>query len=132
MSGVLDASAIVCWLKGEPGVDRMREIRRDPDGNVIHGVNIAEIGYIIYREDRTVLAAVMAHLRAAHVSVAWNTDEALLTWVVDLKTRYAPISLADAFAVALAADRRLPLITTDRGELQKVAQAGVCQIEFLR
>ena len=59
-------------------------------------------------------------------------DEALLATAVELKAHYAPIALGDVFAVALAKERGAALVTTDRAELEKVASAGVCVIEFLR
>jgi PIN domain nuclease of toxin-antitoxin system len=42
------------------------------------------------------------------------------------------LSGGDAFGVALAVQRGATFLTTDRGELEKVAAAGVCRIEFLR
>lgn len=59
-------------------------------------------------------------------------DEASLDLAVELKARLTPIALGDVFGVALAATRGATFVTTDRHELEKVAAAGVCAMEFLR
>jgi hypothetical protein len=59
-------------------------------------------------------------------------DDALPARAARLKTEQTPIALGDVFAVALAAERGAVLVTPDRRELEKVAAAGECTIEFLR
>ena len=51
---------------------------------------------------------------------------------VALKAHQAPITLCDVFAVALAQETGATLLTTDRGELEKLSTAGICAIEFIR
>ena len=61
-----------------------------------------------------------------------HISDDLIAQVVSLKTDFTPIALGDTFAVGLAVIREATLVTTDRGELQKIATAGACNIEFLR
>ena len=71
-------------------------------------------------------------IAAIGVTVDHTTDEAFLREAARLKAERAPIVLGDVFAVALTARLGGTLVTTDRGELTKVAAAGDCLIEFLR
>jgi hypothetical protein len=64
--------------------------------------------------------------------VVRTIDDPVIDIAVLLKTYHTPIALGDSIAVALAATRHDALLTTDRGELAKIAAAGICQIEFLR
>ena len=71
-------------------------------------------------------------MNEAGIRVVYRMDEPLLAQAAELKAHHAPIALGDIFAVALAIRERATLLTTDRRELEKIAAAGLCQIEFLR
>jgi hypothetical protein len=43
-----------------------------------------------------------------------------------------PIALAGTFAVALAAVRGATLLRSDRADLEKIAAARICELEFIR
>ncbi len=132
MTWVLDASAILCWLFDEPGAERMRDILAGTDPTLIHAVNLVEVSYFLVRRGELALRVGMERVEAAGVKVARDMDDALLAAATQVKAHQAPVALGDAFAVALAVQRQATLLTTDRGELQKVADAGICSIEFLR
>lgn len=132
MTWVLDASAIVCWLRKEDGVERFRAIVADERPCIQHAVNTIEVGYILWHKQGEPMERIRVLMEVIGVEMVREVDEELLRQTVQLKIGQAPISLADAFAVALAVQRRATLVTTDRGELEKVARAGVCPIEFLR
>ncbi|MBI2939359.1 MAG: PIN domain-containing protein [Chloroflexi bacterium] len=132
MSRVLDASAVLAWLKAEPGGERVREVLREGDPALIHAVNLVEVQYHLVRLGEQALQAATQQMQGAGIEVVRDLDDALLAKVVRLKAHHAPLALGDAFAVALAVQRSATLLTTDRGELEKVSSAGVCPIEFLR
>jgi uncharacterized protein with PIN domain len=132
MTWALDAGAIICWLRDEQGADRMEEVLKSEQPSIVHGVNLVEVQYILRRVGDEVARNAMERLWDAGVQIARDMDDRLLATAAQLKAEFPPIALGDVFAVALAVQRNAPLMTTDRGELEKVAAAGVCSIEFLR
>ena len=132
MSWVLDASASLCWLKGERGYLRMQEVLSAGDARIIHAVNHVEVQYTLRRLGERALQLGLERMRAVGIEVARDMNDQFLARAARLKVDYAPIALGDTFAVARAVERDATLLTTDRGELEKVALAGVCRIEFLR
>ncbi len=132
MSYTLDASGVMCWLDGEPGGSRVLGLIAAGEILPIHAVNLVEVQYLTRRHGEQALRNAMAQIRAAGIQVVRDMDDELLEIAVDLKANHAPIALGDVFAVALAVRRGATLLTTDRNELEKIARAGICQIEFLR
>ena len=115
-SPVLDSFALLTFLRDEPGSDKLAAIlekagaREQP----VHmtEVNYAEVQYIVRRKDgdaawRTVAGELLAMPIEFHPA-----DRALADIAADLKTRFK-LSLADAFAGALAKIRNAELVTGD-------------------
>ncbi len=132
MTWVFDASAVLCWLKGEPGYNRVEAILIGPDRVVIHAVNSVEVRYYLLRRGQRAFDVGMARIAAVGIEVVRVMDDGLLALATRLKAEQTPIALGDVFAVALTVKMDATLLTTDRAELEKVARAGVCPIEFLR
>jgi len=115
-SPVLDSFALLTFLRDEPGSDKVAALlekagtREQP----VHmtEVNYAEVQYIVRRKDgdpawRTVAGELLAMPIEFHPA-----DRPLADIAADLKTRFK-LSLADAFAAALAKVRNAELITGD-------------------
>jgi uncharacterized protein with PIN domain len=132
MTLILDASAIVCWLDNEPGAERLAELVAADSDLLIHGVNWVEVQYRTLRQSGARLQDAMAWLANCGAEVVRDLDDGLMAEAARLKAFHTPIALGDVFAVALAVQRGATLVSTDRSELEKIAQAGICQIEFLR
>lgn len=132
MSWVLDASAALCWLKGEPGVQRMEEVLASRDLAIIHAVNHVEVQYTLRRLSERAVQVALERMQEVGIEVIRSMDDQFLARAAQLKVDHTPIALGDTFAVALAMERGATLLTTGRSELEKVALAGVCRIEFLR
>jgi PIN domain nuclease of toxin-antitoxin system len=132
MTWVLDASAVICWLSDEPGAVRVEQILGLEEPSLIHAVNLVEVEYLLLRCGEQVRRVGIERMDAAGIEIDRDLDDALLATAIDLKAHYAPIALGDTFAVALAAQRGAQLATTDHGELDSIAAAGICRIEFLR
>jgi len=49
-----------------------------------------------------------------------------------LKAEWRRVSLADCFALSLALLKNSTLLTTDHHELDQIAQAAICPIQFIR
>lgn len=105
---VLDASAVVAYLLGEPGADIARAAL--PSG-CLSVVNLCEILTRIAREgvapEVTIKNVEATGLRVVEASAAQATRAAIL--------RDRPgLSLGDRFCVALAHELGAPVVTSDR------------------
>ena len=114
---VLDSFALLAFLRGEDGGGRVRQLleRAGDRDQPLHmtEVNYAEVKYIITRKDgRQRWAQIAADLPALPLEFHPAT-RALADTAADFKARYK-ISLADAFAAALAREKKAELVTGDR------------------
>jgi ribonuclease VapC len=108
---VLDSSAILANLFGEPGGDIARAAAPTA---VISAANLAEVvTKLIVRgmpESEAIEAAHDFRMEIADV----DAGLAELAGVLHARTRALGISMGDAFCLALAASLGLPVLTTDR------------------
>ena len=107
---VLDASAVLALLLGEPGADRVRECRT---GAVVSAVNYAEV---VGRAARLCGSTAEAARRVGQQEFAVVPfDRALAEAAAALEPAGRPfgLSLADRCCLALAAARCLPVLTAD-------------------
>jgi ribonuclease VapC len=113
---VLDSFALLALLRDEPGGEIVTQIleragQRDQPVHMTE-VNYAEVQYMIRRKDGDAAwAAVANELKAAPIEFHPVTRR-LSDLAADFKVRYR-ISLADAFAAALAKERKSELVTGD-------------------
>lgn len=135
MSVCLDAFALLTWLQNEPGADLVDEFlnRATTDSNFrcfISWINLGEVYYRLYRvrgpgeADAFWLDA----RRMLPFSIIGVTSRRILE-AARLKARY-PIAFADAFAVQLARELRLPLVTGDP-EIRRLEKEGLLQVIWL-
>ncbi len=127
----LDAGAVICWLKGEAGAGRVAEVVANPANVIrIHIVNLIEVRYHYLRRGREALAEVNLLIADWALEIDREISEPMAAMAAEIKANFAPVSLADTIAVAHAATTGAVLLTTDRGEMEKLTR--ICQIEFLR
>ena len=112
----LDSHALLRLLRDEPGAEmvfQLLEKARQRDQAVhMTEVNYAEVQYIIRRKDGdAVWAAIAGELRAAPIEFHPAT-RALADLAAGFKARFR-LSLADAFAAALAKEMKAELVTGD-------------------
>ena len=113
---VFDSHALLKLLRDEPGAEEVEKIlieaaRRDERAHMTE-VNYAEVQYIVRRKDgeatwQTIARELVAAPIQFHVA-----DRVLADSAADFKTRFK-ISLADAFAAALARKQNGDLVTGD-------------------
>jgi len=113
---VFDSYALLALLRGEPGSENVRQILEkaaDKDTPVhMTEVNYAEVQYVIRRKNSDAAwRAIAAELTAAPIEFH-PADRRLADTAAEFKARFK-ISLADAFAAALAKDKKAELITGD-------------------
>ena len=113
---VLDSYALLALLRDEPGAETVADLleRAGQQNRSVHmtEVNYAEVQYTIRRKDgETVWASVAGELLAAPIEFH-AADRRLADVAAGFKARFK-ISLADAFAAALAKERKAELVTGD-------------------
>lgn len=113
---VLDSYALLAFLRGEPGetqVAALLEKAGDRDSPLgMTEVNYAEVKYIVLRKDGPeIWAEIARHLPALPIRF-YPATRALAELAADIKARH-PLSLADAFAAALAKESKAELVTGD-------------------
>ncbi|HSH39553.1 MAG TPA: PIN domain-containing protein [Chthoniobacterales bacterium] len=113
---VLDSFALLAFLRGEPGEETIASLleRAGVRDEPVHmsEVNYAEVKYITIREDgKERWDEIAGELPALPIEFHPAT-RALSDIAAEFKARYS-ISLADAFAAALAKERKAQLITGD-------------------
>ena len=113
---VLDSHALLKLLLDEPGAETVSLIlekagQRDQPVHMTE-VNYAEVQYTVRRRDGDAAwTAIANELRAAPIEFH-PADRRLADAAADFKVRHK-ISLADAFAAALAKERKTELVTGD-------------------
>ncbi len=113
---VLDSYALLALLRDEPGAEIVAGLleRAGQQNRSVHmtEVNYAEVQYTIRRKDgETVWASIAGQLLAAPIEFH-AADRRLADVAAGFKARFK-ISLADAFAAALAKERKAELVTAD-------------------
>ena len=115
-SPVLDSFALLSFLRDEPGAEMVAallekaEERRQP--LQMTEVNYAEVQYIIRRKDGDAAWRIVADELVTLPIEFRPADRPLADQAADFKTRFK-LSLADAFAAALAKSRKAELVTGD-------------------
>ena len=131
---VFDACAFIALLENEPGAEVVEELLQESANRcLIHAVSACEVYYDLYRrgnrEDADILDTVFAEydleLLSALLPDLWRTAG-------KLKAEWRRVSLADCFALALTIREEGTLVTSDHHELDRIAEAKVCPIRFIR
>lgn len=113
---VLDASALLAMFFGEPGMEAMRELfHKAADADrpaLISAVNWAEVLYLVERRQGAEgLETARRFERTMPLDVV-PLDRDLAESAAHLKTAHN-LGLADAFAAALAKNKKAELVTAD-------------------
>lgn len=129
---VLDSYGLLAFLRGEDGGGKVRRLmeRAAEHDQPLHmtEVNYAEVKYIVVRkEGRERWTQIAADLPALPLQFHPVT-RALADTAADFKAQY-PISLADAFAAALAKERKAQIVT---GDPEFRLLEGEVKIEWIR
>jgi PIN domain nuclease of toxin-antitoxin system len=130
---ILDASAIIAWLRNETGADVVEQAVRDSGAqSLVHAINLCEVFYDACRNAGEARAqSVVSDLAAAGVAERNDFDQAFWMDAGRLKAG-GGISLADCFAVTLTNRAGGTLLTSDHHEMDKIAATGICSITFIR
>jgi len=134
-SYVMDACAIIAFLRDETGADIVTHLLRDAEaGKVIiymNKLNLLEVYYDAYRVDGKQKADVEQGLiKKLPITIKSGLSDAVFMEAGRFKAKYK-ISLADAVAVAEASALDATLVTADR-EFELVEQRERIMIYWIR
>ncbi len=111
VNSVLDTSAVLASLYGEPGADRVDVLWAD---SLLSAVNAAEVISKLAERGMPADLARTALLATAVEIVPFDLDQAELVGAMRPLTRSAGLSLGDRACLALAKLRGLPAVTAER------------------
>ena len=127
-SCVLDASALLALLLGEPGAEKVRAVL---DGALVGAVNLAEIvsHYAKLGASRSDIEAMLTPLpvRVVPVDVVLSYEAGMLRPL----TLPGGLSLGDRYCLALAKREQIPAMTAERRWPDIAGAAGV-KVELIR
>lgn len=115
-SAVLDSFALLAFFRGEPTAVTVRELLRKAAtaDRPLHmtEVNYAEVKYMLLKKDGAEAWEQAADVLKSLPVEFHPVDRRMSDVAADFKARFR-ISLADAFAAALAKDRKAEFVTGD-------------------
>ena len=114
---VLDSHALLAYFRNEPGAEFVENllVKAAAADRPLHmtEVNYAEVKFTLIRKDGMAAWKDSARVLTGLPIAFHPATRALADVAADFKARYK-LSLADAFAAALAKERKAELITGDR------------------
>ena len=133
MNAVIDACALIAFLRDEPGAEAVRNILTVPRTCYAHALNLCEVYYDFRRASNQKSAeSAIADLLSLGIEERNDMDPEFWREAGQLKAIHRRVSLADCCALALANRLGASLVTADRHEFEPLLAAGLCQIEFIR
>jgi predicted nucleic acid-binding protein len=113
---VLDSFALIAYFRDEPGAETMEGLLvsagKKDSPLLMTDVNYAEVKYSILKKDGAEAWGEAAKVLEGLPIDFHSTTRALADAAADFKARHK-LSLADAFAAALAKERKAELVTGD-------------------
>lgn len=114
----LDTSAVVAWIREEPGGSQIESVIVNPDADVVlPGPVLTETIHVLQRLGYTAAADDIAATLASHglrVEPPQTEDLVRAAALLALKPSAGTVSLADALILAVAERLACPVVTCDR------------------
>ena len=134
MSIVFDASALIAFLRDEPGAEAVQNLLdASPEANYVHALNLCEVYYDFWRAStREAAESAISDLLAIGIQERSDLDAEFWRDVGRLKALRRRVSLADCCALALAERLGASLASADRHELEPLVAQGPWRITFIR
>lgn len=131
---MLDASAIIAYLRDEPGADAVENLLADENEMcMVHAINLCEVYYKLqkYEDEREVRSA-MQEFAGRGLIVREDLDEPFWLEVGGYKAAMRSVPLADCFVIALANRTDAWAVTADHPDFELVEERGLCAVKFIR
>jgi len=134
MTYVLDACAIIAFLRREKGGEGVRDLLLDNNNHFYcHALNCCEVFYDFLRLSNQMDAdEVVALLPTLGIKIREDMDEDLWKFAGQIKAEIKRIALADCFAVALTHRLGATLLTSDHAEFDQISKRDFCKVRFIR
>jgi predicted nucleic acid-binding protein len=131
---VLDASAMIAFLRDEPGAEAVAEALLDPESRCYaHALNLCEVFYDFHRASgRDDALNAIADLLRIGVMEDTSLDSGVWQAAGTLKANLRRVSLADCFAIELADRMNATILTADHHEFDVLAGHLEYHIRFIR
>ena len=115
---VWDASAVLAFIRREPGFAKLEAALESPSDHLLSTVNLAEVASWFHEHGMPVdtLRELVAELDFD--SIAFDVDSAHMTGALRSPTRHRGLSLGDRACLALAKSRDAIALTTDKQWLE--------------
>ena len=132
MAYILDACALIAFLRDEDGADIVESTLIDQDC-VAHAINLYEVYYdCLRREDKNLADELLDEFWEVGLVRREDIDEEFWKSVGRIKADIGKVSLADSFAIALAQRMDGTVLTSDHHEFDRIADESVCNVKFIR
>jgi len=134
MSAVFDASALISFLRDEPGAEKVQTLlERETESKYVHALNLCEVYYDFFRAAGEHSAeSAISELLAIGIRERNDVDSEFWREVGRIKAMHRRVSLADCCALSLASRLNTTLISADRHELDRLVGFGHWDITFIR
>ncbi len=132
MMCVLDACALLAYLRGEDGAQQVADLLVNQTC-CVHPANLCEVFYGYSRErGESAGYEALETLQGLGLMLFEETDLDFWMQAGIHKVRLGRISLADCLCLTLAQRLDAELITSDHHEFDQVAQQNLCRVRFIR
>ena len=125
---VLDTSAVIAYLRDEPGAERVRSRLRF-GYRIMHAVNVAELCFTAPKRmpERFSPESTMVWFNAMDIAVSGVYDSDFLQLSAEIRLKERSLSVGDGMTVALASMLNLPVMTTERN-FRKVHEYATIEV----
>lgn len=133
MNLVLDSSALIAYIREEPGGPDVRDLLHDPGNRIlVHASNLCEMYYdLLSDHDEETAEAVVNAILSLGVILREDLDRAFWKQAGDHKASLHRISLADCYCLTLGQRENAVIVSSDH-DFDKVADLGLCPVRFIR
>ena len=131
---MLDASALLAYLRDEPGANAVEDLLLDDSVVCMaHAINLCEVYYKLRRyEDEIEVRSALREFGDRGLVVREDLDEAFWLAVGGYKAAMRSVPLADCFVVALASRADAEAVTADHPDFDPIKEQGICRVSFIR
>ena len=131
---MLDASALIAYLRGETGADAVEALLADnAEPCMAHAVNLCEVYYRAIRlSGEGAAASMIEDLKNMGLIVREDLDEWFWRTVGKHKADMRSVPLADCFVVTLANRTDAEAVTADHPDFDPISVQGLCRVRFIR
>ena len=131
---IFDASALLAYLRAEPGGEFVHDPLKNPaHACFVHAMNLCEVYYDFYRSQGEAAASAVVD-EFLQLGLILRSDLSREFWqsVGAVKAIQRRVSLADCFAITLSQILGGSVLTCDHHEFDSVVAKQLCHVTFIR